>query len=195
MSRHYRPRRARSSPLWQCLRDSMESFTSGFYPDRYKYLGPLDSSRETALRDSLRCGDLASSFLRVQCPDCDPLKCPCCGSEMRPHKPAQARSRSGPNTPSTRTPRSLGANYPDQSLHTPCTTIHRPLDPRRIRWHRHRPRPRERRRLDAHRSTLQTRTARVGRSHGCSEAPSRGDPATRRRPDAGNRRSRSLGTG
>ncbi|MBL6920417.1 MAG: transposase [Puniceicoccaceae bacterium] len=71
MSRQYRPHHASSSPLWQCLHDSLESFTSGFYPDRSKYLGPLDPSRETALRDSLRCGDLASGFLRVQCPDCD----------------------------------------------------------------------------------------------------------------------------
>lgn len=31
----------------------------------------LDPSRETALRESQRCGDLASSFLSVQCPDCD----------------------------------------------------------------------------------------------------------------------------
>jgi len=71
MTRHYRPRRARSSPLWQCLHDSLETFTTGYYPERFKYLGPLDPSRETALRDSLRCGDLASGFLRVQCPDCD----------------------------------------------------------------------------------------------------------------------------
>ncbi|MGB0744864.1 MAG: transposase zinc-binding domain-containing protein [Opitutales bacterium] len=71
MTRHYRPPRARSSPLWQCLHDSLESFTTGYYPERFKHLGPLDHSRETALRDSLRCGDLASGFLRVQCPDCD----------------------------------------------------------------------------------------------------------------------------
>ena len=71
MTRHYRPRHARNSPLWQCLHDSLETFTTGYYLDRSKYLGPLDPSRETALRDSLRCGDLASGFLRVQCPDCD----------------------------------------------------------------------------------------------------------------------------
>ena len=71
MSRQYRPHHARSSPLWQCLHDSLESFTTGFFPDRSKYLVPLDPSRETALRESLRCGDLASSFLSVQCPDCD----------------------------------------------------------------------------------------------------------------------------
>jgi hypothetical protein len=71
MSRQYRPRHARSSPLWQCLYDSLESFTASYYPSRSKYLGPLDPTRETALRDSLRCGDLASGFLRVLCPDCD----------------------------------------------------------------------------------------------------------------------------
>lgn len=71
MSRQYRPRQARSSPLWQCLQDSLKSFTAGDYPARSKYLGSLDLSRETALRGSLRCGELANGFLRVQCPDCD----------------------------------------------------------------------------------------------------------------------------
>ena len=39
----------------------------------------------------------------------------------------------------------------------------------------------------------QRRKGRAGRSHGSSESPSRGDPATRRRPASRNRRPRSLG--
>ncbi|MGB0335005.1 MAG: IS91 family transposase, partial [Opitutales bacterium] len=70
MSRQYRPRQARSSPLWQCLQASLDTFAAEYYPYRSKYLGPLDASRETALHDSLRCGDLANGFLRVHCSDC-----------------------------------------------------------------------------------------------------------------------------
>lgn len=54
MNPKYRSRYARSSPLWQCLHDSLEAFTTSYYTDRSKYLGPLDHSRETALRDSLQ---------------------------------------------------------------------------------------------------------------------------------------------
>ena len=48
-----------------------EAFTADFCNKHSKHLGALDTSRESALRDSLRCGDLTSGFLRVQCPDCD----------------------------------------------------------------------------------------------------------------------------
>jgi ribosomal protein S27E len=89
MSRQCRARRVQSSPLWQCLDESLEAFTADFCNKHSKHLGALDTSRESALRDSLRCGDLTSGFLRVQCPDCDyhyllpfickrPACCPSC---------------------------------------------------------------------------------------------------------------------
>ncbi|MGB0333962.1 MAG: IS91 family transposase [Opitutales bacterium] len=46
------------------------AFQRSITPRGSNNLGSLDTSRETALHDSLRCGDLANGVLRVHCPDC-----------------------------------------------------------------------------------------------------------------------------
>jgi hypothetical protein len=66
----YQPRRPRASPLWQILTTAWEAFLASYEKKHRKTLGPLRTNVFTAVRDFLRCGDLAAGFLRFHCPDC-----------------------------------------------------------------------------------------------------------------------------
>ncbi len=67
----YQPRRPRASPLWQLVHHGWAAFLA-HYEKRYrKDLGPLHPAATATVESFLRCGDLASGFTRLQCPDCD----------------------------------------------------------------------------------------------------------------------------
>lgn len=66
----YQPRRPRASPLWQLLTAAWESFLATYEKKHRPTLGPLRPNVFTAVRNFLRCGDLASGFLRFHCSDC-----------------------------------------------------------------------------------------------------------------------------
>jgi len=71
MGNGYRPRTARSSPLWQCVQASLRDFIEQ-YPERYqKHLGPIRPEWESTFNNYLRCGDLSQGFLRIRCQQCD----------------------------------------------------------------------------------------------------------------------------
>ena len=66
----YQPRRPRASPLWQLLTAAWETFLACYEKKHRPTLGPLRPNVFNAVRNFLRCGDLASGFLRFHCSDC-----------------------------------------------------------------------------------------------------------------------------
>jgi len=66
----YQFRRPRASPLWQILTAAWEAFLASYETKHRPALGPLRPNVFTAVRNFLRCGDLASGFLRFHCSDC-----------------------------------------------------------------------------------------------------------------------------
>ena len=70
MSSVYQPRRPRASPLWQLVHHGWDDFLADYEKHHRKSLGPLQSSAVATVQSFLRCGDLASGFTRLQCPDC-----------------------------------------------------------------------------------------------------------------------------
>jgi hypothetical protein len=66
----YQPRRPRASPLWQILTAAWDTFLASYEKKHRPTLGPLRPNVFTAVRNFLRCGDLASGFLRFHCSDC-----------------------------------------------------------------------------------------------------------------------------
>lgn len=66
----YRPRRPRASPLWQIVHHGWDDFLARYEKHHRKSLGPLRPATVATVQSFLRCGDLASGFTRLQCPDC-----------------------------------------------------------------------------------------------------------------------------
>ncbi|MDA1067385.1 MAG: transposase zinc-binding domain-containing protein, partial [Verrucomicrobia bacterium] len=71
MCTSYRPRQAKASPLWQCLKSSLDDFFQVYSTQYQPTLGPLRPELEEAFNRFLRCGDLTHGFLRVRCGHCD----------------------------------------------------------------------------------------------------------------------------
>lgn len=71
MCKSYRPRQAKASPLWQCVKSSLDDFFRA-YPKQYRpTLGQLRPELEEVFNRFLRCGDITQGFLRVRCDHCD----------------------------------------------------------------------------------------------------------------------------
>ena len=66
----YQPRRPRASPLWQLVRHGWDDFLANYEIKYRQSLGPLHPAATATVESFLRCGDLASGFTRLQCPDC-----------------------------------------------------------------------------------------------------------------------------
>ncbi len=66
----YQPRRPRASPLWQLVHHGWDEFLASYESKHRKNLGPLHPAATATVESFLRCGDLASGFTRLQCPDC-----------------------------------------------------------------------------------------------------------------------------
>ena len=66
----YQPRRPRASPLWQLVHHGWDEFLANYESKHRKYLGPLHPAATATVESFLRCGDLASGFTRLECPDC-----------------------------------------------------------------------------------------------------------------------------
>jgi len=66
----YHPRRPRASPLWQIVTAAWEAFVAGYEKVHRAAMGPLRANAFAVVGAFLRCGDLASGFLRLRCPDC-----------------------------------------------------------------------------------------------------------------------------
>jgi ribosomal protein S27E len=66
----YQPRRPRASPLWQIVHHGWDDFLANYEQHHRKSLGPLRTGTINTVQSFLRCGDLASGFTRLQCPDC-----------------------------------------------------------------------------------------------------------------------------
>ena len=66
----YKPRHPRASPLWQIVTAAWDAFLVGYEKCHRATMGPLRPNVFTTVRNFLRCGDLASGFLRFHCPDC-----------------------------------------------------------------------------------------------------------------------------
>jgi hypothetical protein len=66
----YQPRSPRASPLWQIVHHGWDAFLAHYEKFHRKTLGPLDHDAVATVQSFLRCGDLASGFTRLQCPDC-----------------------------------------------------------------------------------------------------------------------------
>jgi hypothetical protein len=66
----YQPRRPRASPLWQIIHHGWDAFLAHYEKFHRKTLGPLRPATVATVQSFLRCGDLASGFTRLQCPDC-----------------------------------------------------------------------------------------------------------------------------
>lgn len=64
------PRRPRASPLWQLVHHGWKDFLADYEKHHRKSLGPLCPNTAATVQSFLRCGDLASGFTRLQCPDC-----------------------------------------------------------------------------------------------------------------------------
>jgi len=65
----YQPRRPRASPLWQIVHHGWDAFFALYEKFHRKTLGPLDHDAVATVQSFLRCGDLASGFTRLECPD------------------------------------------------------------------------------------------------------------------------------
>jgi hypothetical protein len=65
----YQPRHPRASPLWQLVHHGWDDFLAQYESRHRKSLGPLRSQTVATIEAFLRCGDLASGFTRLQCPD------------------------------------------------------------------------------------------------------------------------------
>ncbi len=70
MTSIYRPRRPRASPLWQIVHHGWKAFQANYETDHRKTHGPLRKDAVAVVDQFYRCGDLASGFTRLQCPDC-----------------------------------------------------------------------------------------------------------------------------
>jgi hypothetical protein len=68
----YQPRRPRASPLWQILTAAWDSFLANYEKKHRPALGPLRPNVFTAVRNFLRCGDLASGFNCMPAEDLTP---------------------------------------------------------------------------------------------------------------------------
>ena len=66
----YQPRRPRASPLWQLVHHGWDEFLANYESKHRNDLGPLHHAATTTVESFLRCGDLASGFTRLQCPEC-----------------------------------------------------------------------------------------------------------------------------
>ncbi len=66
----YQPRWPRASPLWQLVHHGWDQFLANYESKHRKDLGPLHPAATATVESFLRCGDLASGFTRLQCPDC-----------------------------------------------------------------------------------------------------------------------------
>jgi hypothetical protein len=66
----YQPRRPRAAPLWQIVHHGWDAFLADYEKRYRKDLGPLHPAATATVESFLRCGDLASGFTRLQCPDC-----------------------------------------------------------------------------------------------------------------------------
>ncbi len=66
----YQPRRPRASPLWQIFHNGWDAFLAFYEKFHRQSLGPLNPAATGTVESFLRCGDLASGFTRLQCPDC-----------------------------------------------------------------------------------------------------------------------------
>ena len=70
MDQVYRPRRPKTSPLWQCLSRHFTAFLAGYeerYQSRYGFLRPVIPE---VVNKFLDCGDLEHGFARVRCDHC-----------------------------------------------------------------------------------------------------------------------------
>lgn len=66
----YQPRRPRASPLWQVVHHGWSDFLAHYEAKHRKILGSLDPRAQATVQAFMRCGDLASGFTRLECPDC-----------------------------------------------------------------------------------------------------------------------------
>lgn len=66
----YQLRRPRASPLWQLVRHGWDEFLANYESKYRKDLGPRHPAATATVESFLRCGDLASGFTRLQCPEC-----------------------------------------------------------------------------------------------------------------------------
>jgi hypothetical protein len=66
----YQPRRSRASPLWQLVHHGWDEFLANYERKYRQSLGPLHPAATGTVQSFLRCGDLASGFTRLHCPDC-----------------------------------------------------------------------------------------------------------------------------
>jgi ribosomal protein S27E len=66
----YHPRRPRASPLWQIVTAAWATFVATYEKVHRAAMGPLRANAFAVVLNFLRCGDLASGFLRLRCPDC-----------------------------------------------------------------------------------------------------------------------------
>lgn len=66
----YQPRRPRASPLWQLIHHGWDDFLAHYEARHRKNLGPLSPQAVSTVEAFLCCGDLASGFTRLHCPDC-----------------------------------------------------------------------------------------------------------------------------
>ncbi len=67
----YRPRRPRASPLWQIFHHSRTTFQSQYETSHRKIHGPLRPDTVDVVNQLYRCGDRATGFTRILCPDCE----------------------------------------------------------------------------------------------------------------------------
>ena len=56
--------------LWQIVHHGWDDFLAHYEKFHRKTLGPLRPATVATVQSFLRCGDLASGFTRLQCPDC-----------------------------------------------------------------------------------------------------------------------------
>lgn len=66
----YHPRRPRASPLWQIVTAAWDTFVATYEKVHRAAMEPLRANAFAVVLNFLRCGDLASGFLRLRCPDC-----------------------------------------------------------------------------------------------------------------------------
>jgi uncharacterized Zn finger protein (UPF0148 family) len=67
---HLPGRRPRASPLWQLVHHGWDEFLASYESKHREDLGSLHHAATTTVVSFLRCGDLASGFTRLQCPNC-----------------------------------------------------------------------------------------------------------------------------
>ncbi len=70
MPSSYQPRLPRASPLRQLVHHGWDEFLADYESKCRPTLGPINPAVATTVESFLHCGDLASGFTRLQCPDC-----------------------------------------------------------------------------------------------------------------------------